>query len=107
MRIIQGCVSLKRAVEIPDDLTVRVLSINELPPNWWANPHSDGTRDLGTDWAKELETAVLGVPSAVIRREREQKYLSRRERNFILNPAHPDFARIDFGEPERFVFDKR
>jgi RES domain-containing protein len=85
------------SVEIPDDLMVREMAIDELPPNWWSNPHPNETRDLGTAWAKELKTAVLSVPSAVIRRER----------NYILNPAHPGFARIDFGKPTRFVFDER
>jgi RES domain-containing protein len=39
----------------------------------------------------------LSVPSAVIPKER----------NYILNPAHPDFARIVFASPEPFDFDDR
>jgi RES domain-containing protein len=30
-----------------------------------------------------------------------------RERNYILNPAHTDFARIQFSSPEPFYFDDR
>jgi RES domain-containing protein len=58
---------------------------------------SDATRDLGTSWAHGLTTAVLSVPSVVIPRER----------NYILNPAHPDFSRIQFSGPEPFYFDDR
>ena len=57
----------------------------------------DATRDMGTNWAKSLTTAVLSVPSSVVPRER----------NYILNPAHPDFGRIRFANPEPFYFDDR
>ena len=29
------------------------------------------------------------------------------ERNYILNPVHSDFARIEFAQPETFRFDLR
>ena len=29
------------------------------------------------------------------------------ERNYVLNPAHSDFARIEFAQPETFRFDLR
>jgi RES domain-containing protein len=29
------------------------------------------------------------------------------ERNYLLNPAHPDFPKIRFSAPKPFVFDKR
>ena len=84
-------------IEVPDDLFVRVISIGNLPAGWDANEPLEATRDVGTNWAKELATAVLSVPSAVIPRER----------NYLLNPAHPDFARIRFHGPEPFYFDDR
>jgi RES domain-containing protein len=42
-------------------------------------------------------SAVLSVPSAVVPAER----------NYLLNPAHPDFERIEMGEPRPFRFDQR
>jgi len=84
-------------VEIPDDLSVTTLSGAELPHNWWVNPHQVETRDLGSAWARDLKSAVLRVPSAVIRWES----------NYILNPVHSEFDRIRFGEPEAFVWDDR
>jgi hypothetical protein len=29
------------------------------------------------------------------------------ERNFLLNPAHPDFRKIRAGRPEKFALDAR
>jgi RES domain-containing protein len=85
------------SVEIPDDLSIITLSEAELPRNWWANPHQVETRNLGSAWARELKSAVLRVPSAVIRWEP----------NYILNPVHSEFDRINFGEPKAFEWDDR
>jgi RES domain-containing protein len=90
-------------IEIPDDVLIMELSlyprpgVPALPPGWNSNPSIDATRDIGTNWAKALKNAVLLVPSAVIPRER----------NYILNPAHPEFGKIRFATPEPFYFDKR
>ena len=53
-------------------------------------------QDFGTAWV-EASTAMLAVPSAVIPDER----------NYLLNPAHPDFKRFRFNKPEAFHFDPR
>lgn len=84
-------------IEISDDLPVSVISVADLPVGWNTSEPIDMTRDIGTNWAKSHATAVLSVPSAVIPRER----------NFILNPAHPDFKQIRFSSPEPFYFDDR
>ncbi|MEO5924239.1 MAG: RES family NAD+ phosphorylase [Bryobacteraceae bacterium] len=52
------------------------------------------TQGLGSRWAAGKVTAVMSVPSAVIPHER----------NYLLNPAHPDFAKIKFKRPRPFVF---
>jgi RES domain-containing protein len=57
-------------IEIPDDLAITTIAVADLPPGWNSNPSIDATRDIGTNWAKGLATAVLSVPSAVIPRER-------------------------------------
>ena len=85
------------SIEIPNDLEITSRSVADLPSGWDAYPSIDATRDIGTNWANGLTTVVLSVPSAVIPRER----------NYILNPAHPDFPRIRFESPELFYFDDR
>jgi RES domain-containing protein len=85
------------SIEIPDTLNMTSLSIADLPAGWDSNRSLDATRDIGSTWASDLATVVLSVPSSVIPRER----------NYILNPAHPDFLRIIFSVPEPFYFDDR
>ena len=84
-------------IEIPRETSIMRMPINGLPVEWDAGEPGDVTRALGSDWAKELKTAVLAVPSAVIPREW----------NYILNPDHPAFATFRFGGPEPFYFDDR
>ena len=54
-------------------------------------------RDLGDWWIDSEEAAVLEAPSAVVADERI----------YLLNPAHPDFARIVVDPPALFHFDPR
>jgi RES domain-containing protein len=44
-----------------------------------------------------MRSAVLRVPSAVVHVEA----------NYILNPAHADFSRIEIGEPRPLDLDVR
>lgn len=85
------------SIEIPDDLLMVSVSVADLPTGWDSYPSIEETHDIGTNWAKAMATVVLSVPSAVIPREQ----------NYILNPAHPDFARIVFSSPATFYFDDR
>ena len=84
-------------IEVPDDLGATTLSVDSLPSNWDAAQAGNDTADIGTEWAKSLETAVLVVPSAIIAQEH----------NYILNPRHRDFSRVHFLTPEPFHFDDR
>jgi RES domain-containing protein len=83
--------------DIPDDLRMRQITVRDLPRNWRDAPAAEGLRDLGTAWVSRGATAVLAVPSAVIPKER----------NYLLNPGHPDFRRIRIGGAEPFRFDPR
>jgi RES domain-containing protein len=82
---------------IPNSLSIQTVEESELPPNWSKPIPSGKTQDFGTDWIKSRTTAVLSVPSVIIPSER----------NYLLNPAHPDFARIRFFPPRPFTFDRR
>jgi RES domain-containing protein len=55
------------------------------------------SQDLGNWWIDSKESAVLEVPSAVVKDEHI----------YLLNPAHPDFARIVAEPPALFHFDTR
>ena len=79
-------------LDVPDD-TILTLDLATLPPNY-------GIPDLraaGDAWIRTRQSLGLRVPSRVIAAEM----------NVVLNPAHPDMARVIVAETEVFVFDDR
>jgi len=54
-------------------------------------------RELGDRWIQSCESAVLQVPSVIVPSEH----------NYLLNPAHPEFAAIVTEPPALFHFDPR
>jgi RES domain-containing protein len=83
--------------EIPEGLAIRRVDAAPLPRDWRRYPAPEALAAIGSDWANGLATAALSVPSAVVLRER----------NVLLNPAHPDFRKIRVGRPEPFSLDAR
>jgi RES domain-containing protein len=83
-------------VDWPDDV-MEILSPTRLPRNWRISPRPKITMEIGDIWAREKRSAVLAVPSAI----------SPDDRNFLLNPDHPDFKRIRIAAPIDYQFDPR
>ena len=83
--------------EIPSDLRIESLEASDLPSDWRTYPAPDSLKDLGTAWVRGNKAVALSVPSVIIPHER----------NLLLNPAHPDFARIRIHPAEPFAFDPR
>ena len=84
------------AGDIPDDLSVERLELHQLPAHW-RKSKDESLRRLGDAWVRSARSLALLVPSAVIAGEW----------NILLNPAHPDFPRVQFHSPQRFEFDAR
>jgi RES domain-containing protein len=84
-------------VVIPDDVAVRTVAVGDLPAGWRTEPPPDSTKDIGSTWVGSGETAVLRVPSVLVPAES----------NLVLNPAHPEFARLEISPPQPFSFDPR
>ena len=82
---------------IPDEVQVERLAADELPADWRTLEARAELQEIGTDWARRLSSAVLAVPSAVVPVES----------NYLLNPLHPDFSRIEVGPPMPFGTDAR
>ena len=55
------------------------------------------SQDLGDWWIRSGRSTVLEVPSTIVQREH----------NYLLNPAHPEFAEIITEPPALFHFDPR
>ena len=90
----------KRFVKIPvtfETSLVYSLPRKKLPEDWGSLPPSESTQKIGQKWIEQAKYSILKIPSTVIREEY----------NFLINPAHPDFSAIEFGEPQRFEFDER
>lgn len=82
---------------LPDDLPQTRIDADQLPADWRTLGARQALRSLGLAWLENARTAVLSVPSAVVPAER----------NYLLNPRHPDFARIVIGEPQSLLTDTR
>ena len=83
--------------DVPDDVKVQEIRQEDLPRGWRRFPGPASLRKIGDAWLDAGETALLAVPSAVIPVEK----------NYLLNPSHPDMERLQFGTPQRFHFDVR
>jgi len=80
---------------VPDE-NVETLRLEELPRNWRAM-NSARCRQIGSTWAESLRSVALKVPSAAVDGDW----------NVLLNPQHPDFAKVRIGPVKTFRFDDR
>ena len=80
------------------DTFVEIVDDARLPANWATfDPREQQlTRQIGDAWVAQQRSAALSVPSVILG-----------ERNYVLNPAHPDFLQVAFAEPVPFRFDRR
>jgi RES domain-containing protein len=76
-------------------LEAKVEEFAKLPANW--DQDERATRRIGSRWHQEGSSCLLAVPSAILPEER----------NFILNPEHPDAKRLRLVRERRFTFDPR
>jgi RES domain-containing protein len=82
--------------EIPESVAIGRVELKMLPAQWHET-RDESLRQFGDDWIRSGRSVALLVPSAAIRGEW----------NVLLNPAHPDFARVRLHDPEPFAFDLR
>jgi RES domain-containing protein len=82
-------------VAAPDDLKRQVVTLRDLPDGW--RESEELCRPFGNAWLREARTPLLSVPSAVIDVEH----------NLLLNPTHPDGARVHLDELKPFRWDPR
>lgn len=85
------------AIEVPDAMKIEVAAVSDLPRRWRHYPAPAALASVGERWLDAAAAVALSVPSVVIPRER----------NVILNPAHPAFAQLAVGDAEPFSFDPR
>lgn len=84
-------------INLPAGIIVSEINENELGDNWQDYFEMHRTQELGKKWIFSHESCLLKVPSALLKGEY----------NYLINPAHPDFKKIEDLEIEDFVFDPR
>jgi RES domain-containing protein len=84
-------------IEIPDDVPRDTVDPAALAAGWERIPEHPSCQQHGDTWLAGSRTAVLEVPSAPIPEER----------NILLNPRHPDAARIVAIARRPFAFGPR
>ena len=96
LAILEVLVHLQTSAPLPNyvvfhlefgEALVERVEVSGLPPDWRASPPPSAVRQIGDLWIQRASSAVLEVPSALIPHER----------NYLLNPSHPDFTRIEIG----------
>lgn len=84
--------------EVPDDVSIERQDAPEtLNPDWRRVYLPVALQYFGTQWLVEHRTALLAVPSAIIPGET----------NYLLNPAHPEIAKVKIISEEPFAYDPR
>jgi RES domain-containing protein len=83
-------------IHIPDDLPAEHFDPGAVPG--WETEESATARAYGDGWHAAGRTAVLIVPSLPGQPV---------ERNFVINPSHPDAVRIRVGPSFEVVWDGR
>jgi RES domain-containing protein len=83
--------------EIPDGMRSSRLVQADLPLNWRQDAGRDALRALEARWIGAGATGILIVPSVIVPAET----------NVLVNPRHPDAARIKVVHQEPFHLDGR
>lgn len=84
-------------IEIPDEITIFEVNIEDLPSDWDAKPPTLTTQIIGDDFVFQNEAAVLKVPSSIVPQEF----------NYLINPNHPDAQSIKVISQTPMKFDSR
>ena len=83
-------------IDVPDALTVEALDVARLPAGWSAVPEHPACAGAGDAWATAAASVGLRVPAASIPEEQG-----------VLNPRHPDMARVAVVRRRAFSYDPR
>lgn len=82
---------------------VETIPVASLPRNWAEFPVPLETQAFGDAWLRARTSAVLRIPSAVFQGVPEGIL----ETNYLLNPNHPDFGRVEVGKFQSLRLDPR
>ena len=84
-------------IQIDENAEIKLVEKVQLSKDWKSFPHSSATQDIGDKFISENRYLVLKVPSAVVQGDY----------NYLINPNHSQFKRIEIIKSEPFRFDER
>jgi RES domain-containing protein len=84
-------------IYVPDNLSMDTILLKDLSENWNQHPPVSRTQNYGDEFIAQGEFCLLKVPSAV----------TKGDFNYLINPYHREFSRIQVVEREHFPFDLR
>ena len=84
-------------VTVPKAIKIEMIDLALSPSDWWEEDPPVTTQALGSAWLQRSSSLLLKVPSAIIPSEY----------NYLLNPQHKDFGKLNISAPVKFRFDPR
>jgi RES domain-containing protein len=85
--------------ELPDKLSNKTLSIEDMPPDWTNFPYPVSTQAIGSEWLLSNESLCLIVPSVAVP--------AGMENIAIVNPVHPEIKELKLSSVESSLYNKR
>ncbi|MDN5753426.1 MAG: RES family NAD+ phosphorylase, partial [Nitrosospira sp.] len=85
------------SIEIPDDVWEVAAILPKDHAGWDAIPAGITSLDAGNQWMAAMISTLLFVPSVIVPEEN----------NILINPAHPEAARIKAKKLRRWTYDAR
>lgn len=83
-------------VRMPGEIVARIDQAM-LPADWRELSARNDLQNIGEEWIHARTSAVLAVPSVVVPAEF----------NYLLNPVHPDYTRLQIGTHTEWLTDQR
>jgi len=84
-------------ISIPESISMITVHANQLTAGWDSLSGQSETQVIGNNWIQVNKSAILIVPSVIIPDEF----------NYLINPAHSDFSKIEVTSVSPFRFDQR
>lgn len=86
-------------IDVPDPVwkAAKVFDATTLPIGWDAIPEGKVSLDFGDQWLTSNSSALLVVASVIVPQEK----------NILINPAHPDVAKITATKISKWLYDPR
>jgi RES domain-containing protein len=84
-------------IDIPDDVTIQEIQLEDLPADWREHPPTSSTQAIGDDFVLQDAALLLKVPSCIVPDEF----------NYLINPHHAAMKWVQVSKTVAMGFDSR